>query len=38
VTPFCLGIVAGAVLVAVVVTVGSYVACELMDGRSDVSF
>lgn len=35
---FIYGIVAGAVLVAVVVTVGSWVALELMDGRSDVAF
>lgn len=37
-TPFCLGIITGTVLIAVVVTVGSWVACELMDGRADVSF
>lgn len=36
--PFCFGIVAGTVLVAVVVTVGSWVALELMDGRSEVGF
>lgn len=36
--PYFIGAAIGAVLVAVVVTVGSYVALELMDGRSDVSF
>jgi hypothetical protein len=31
--PFCLGIVAGCVLVAAVVVIGSHVVMEIADGR-----
>jgi len=33
VTPFCLGIVCGAVVIAAIVVVGSHMALELADGN-----